>query len=259
MSSKNAAHLRPVLAALEPFSDVSPEVLLARQLLRRTDSKFLLSAFQLPHLLEQLREDYSILRAGGNAIATYQTLYFDTPALRCFHDHRRGRRTRHKVRIRHYPDRRVSYLEIKTKRNEAVTDKQRVQRPFGDTEMAERDREFVAGHSSLPASELQPQVWTNFRRVTLVGNHTNERVTVDCALEFVRGGSRRALSELAIVEVKQSPFSSRTPVMRALRALGVGRPASASKYCTATAFLHPGLRLNRLRPTLRNVERFVNC
>jgi hypothetical protein len=241
---------------LAPFPLATPALLVERKLLRRADSKFVLHAERLPELLAWLRRDYAVLRAGARRFAAYHTLYFDTPDLRCFHDHRRGRRPRHKVRIRHYPDRRLSFFELKTKQSELLTDKHRIAIPYlQDTLPAPAHELLVARFPSL-AGRLEPQLWTNFRRLTLIGLHTNERVTIDTGLQVGEPGALADIAHVAIVEVKQSPFCTRTPVMAALRGARL-HPASASKYCTALAFTRRDLRFNRLLPALRVIERTI--
>ncbi len=246
-------------ALVESFPAADLELVRRRELQRRSDSKFLVPEGRLAELIEQLTGQYSVLYAADQSFATYRTLYFDTSSYRCFHDHRRGRRPRYKVRIRHYDDRELSYLEVKKKRGEALTVKYREPRPFGDHQMGAADRAFVSGNSPLPGAELGPVVWTNFRRLTFVGLHVNERVTIDLGLEFRYAGpgatERHVRMEgVSIVEVKQSPYCLRTPVMQVLRRARL-RPASASKYCSAIAFTRDPGRKNRLLPALRAIER----
>jgi hypothetical protein len=242
-----------LLDGLERFEKASPQLLEQRSLLRRTDSKFLLTETQVAGMLAGIGEDYAVLYSAGEPIANYRTLYFDTDDLRCYHDHRRGRRLRHKIRVRHYVERQVSFLEVKTKRNELLTVKERVKRTYNDDKITGKDRHFVSSHCTVPADELVPQVWTNFRRITLLGIRSSERVTIDTNLTIQRGEMQQALRGLAIVELKQAPFCVRTPAMRALRSAGI-RPTSASKYCIATAMSHQDLRLSRLRPMLKQVK-----
>jgi hypothetical protein len=239
---------------LDPFAMASPELLRRRSLLRRTCSKFLLRADDLPDLLWWLRRDYAVLRAAGRNLASYRTLYFDTPELQCFHDHRRGRRPRHKVRIRHYPDRRLTFFELKTKQSDLITHKRRLDLPYGDSALSERAHDLLRQHAGALDAALDPQVWTNFRRLTLIGLERNERVTIDTDLQIGPAGRVERLGHVAVMEVKQAPFCGRTPVMIVLRAAGL-QPISTSKYCTALALTRPGLRLNRLLPGLRAIER----
>ena len=247
--------LRDVLSHFRP---ACAGILARRALLRRIDTKFLVPATAIETLLDQLTDSYGVLRARQEAVARYESLYFDTQELACFHDHRRGRRPRQKIRVRHYPDRQVSFLEVKTKKNDLLTIKHRLERPFGDSSLDRDAHEFLSAHCRLSPGSLRRQAWTNFHRLTLIGLHTNERVTIDLDLQLVRQDIDRTLNKLVIAEVKQSLFCARTPVMRALRGLGL-RPASASKYCTAIALAsRERIRTNRLLPSLRAVERMAS-
>lgn len=259
MTAAAAAHRAPAdaLASLVGgFGDASPQLLERRALLRRVDSKFAIAADRVHELVPRLAADYAALRVlGGGAIAVYRSLYFDTPDLRCFHDHRRGRRIRHKVRIRHYPDRRLSFLEIKTRRSELVIDKRRLPIAFGQDGLGRSERAFLSTHVGDLADQLRPQLWIDYRRIALIGTRTHERVTID--VELAAGGldgARRGLGPAAVIEVKQAPRSVHTPVMRALFASGL-REGSLSKYITAVALLRPEVRRNRLLPALRAGER----
>lgn len=48
----------------------------------------------LERILLMLAEHYAVIRVPSGCAASYQSTYFDTPDLRCYHDHRRGRRLR---------------------------------------------------------------------------------------------------------------------------------------------------------------------
>lgn len=245
------ARVDALASLVDDFSDASPPLLERRALLRRVDSKFSIAAELVHELVPPLAGDYAALRVpGGGAIALYRNLYFDTPDLRCFHDHRRGRRVRHKIRIRHYPDRRISFLEIKTRRNELVIDKRRLPIAFGQNDLGWNERAFLTTHVGGLADLLRPQLWIDYRRIALIGTRTHERVTID--VELAAGGldgARRGLGPAAIIEVKQAPRSVHTPVMRALLGSGL-REGSLSKYITAVALLRPEVRRNRLLPAL---------
>jgi len=240
----------PLDSLLAGYPVASKQLLDGRALLLRVDSKFVLPARDLGEILDELGEHYAVLRVPAGSVATYRSLYFDTPELRCYHDHRRGRRVRHKVRIRHYPDRALSFLEVKTKRNERVTDKHRLALPYGHDRLGPRELEFLRGQVGEMADGLVPAIWIGFRRISLIGLHTPERVTIDLDLDVA------GLETISIIEVKQSPFCVRTPVMRAMLGAGL-REGSMSKYTTAIALTRPELRRNRLLPDLRNLERIT--
>ncbi|HUQ08535.1 MAG TPA: polyphosphate polymerase domain-containing protein [Kofleriaceae bacterium] len=244
-------------AVAAEFPAASVELREGRELLRRVDTKFLCPREIALDVVATLVGNYAALPTPGGNLATYRSLYFDTSDLRCYHDHRRGRRLRHKVRIRHYPERELTYLEVKTKRNEAVTDKQRQQLAFRAEHLGDGEQAFLAGVTDLPVHDLRPMMRIDFRRLSLVSLHSAERVTIDCDLVAATlDGAQWDAGDRVVVEVKQAPFCVRTPVMRALLAHGQ-REQSMSKYTIATAFVRPELRKNRLLPALKAIERMA--
>jgi hypothetical protein len=246
----------PVADLLDTFTTATPALLGERALLSRVDSKFVVPMVDLVEILAGIGDSYACLRVENGSLATYHSLYFDTPGLQCFHDHRRGRRIRHKVRIRHYPDRQLSYLEVKTKRNEAVTDKQRKQIDYGCAELGPEHLDFLRQHVGAIAEELQPQIPITYRRISLLGLESDERVTIDLGLRVSDGEDvvSRTLGHLAVIEVKQWPYCVRTPIMRAVRGAG-HRLMSMSKYIVSLALMRPELCRNRLQAAIRKLER----
>ena len=239
------------------FAPAGNELRQERELLRRVDTKFIATRAMAVAVLGTLVDDYAALVVPAGNIAAYRSLYFDTPDRRSYHDHRRGRRPRYKVRVRHYPDRRLSFLEVKIKRNEAVTDKHRVSLGYGDEALTPAARAYLASVGVPDPDALAPVLRVDFRRLSLVGLDTPERVTVDVAIEAERlDGARRSFDELTVIEVKQAPFCVRTPVMRAVHAAGL-REQTMSKYTVASALLWPELRRNRLRPDVHAIERMI--
>ena len=226
-------------------------------LLRRVDTKFLYPADELGALIQSLDKCYGLLPAGGQAVASYRTLYFDTPDRIFFHQHRRGQRDRFKIRIRHYLERELSFLEVKRKTNHNVTIKVRRKRDFLDSSINGDERSFLAECTPCDPSLITPQVWTNFSRITLVGLGISERLTIDLGLAFEASHREHHMHGLAVIEIKQPRFWARSPAMLALRARGI-RPSGMSKYCTAQATLCPDLRRNRFRSSLRNIRRMTH-
>ena len=239
-------------AALAGFTAAAESLLQDRALLRRVDRKYLLAARHLPALLGVLTRGHHLLHAAGHPVATYRTEYFDTPDRQSYDDHRRGRRPRCKVRIRHHLERRVSFLEVKQKQPDGRTAKWRLPRLFGNDDLDDAARRFIAEHCPLPAAALTGAASITFRRITLLALDTEERITVDHDVVMQCGPRRHRFEDLAIVEVKQARFSSSTDVLGALRAVRA-REQSISKYCVAVARLAP-VRANSFKPGLRAIQ-----
>lgn len=239
-------------AALANFS-LTPRADAERSALQqRLTMKFLLPAGVLVRFLGELATGYTLLPAGEERAAAYRSLHFDTPELFFFHQHRRGLRRRLKVRIRHYDDRQLSYFEVKQRIHSLKTVKERRERPFGDNTLHPEDLALVNGHGGR-GTALVPQVWTLFKRLSLVTLQGDERVTLDFDLRFSDGHREVPAPNGIVVEVKQPRLSRCTPVMAALQR-GAFREAQFSKYCAAVVAMHPDIRHNRLRPQIRALE-----
>lgn len=247
----------PVVAsvqhALSRFSGVSPDLLASRALLQRVDRKYTLAADVVEPILTTLSTAYGVLRAGDAVAARYRTVYFDTDDRRFFHAHRRGRAERFKVRVRHHVDREMSFVEVKHRSALGHSTKFVLPRPFGVSTLDDDARAFVERHCPVSARELTAQLWISFRRVTLVGYELDERLTIDCSLEYGNGVRTEHWPHAAIAEVKQARRANHTPSIRALRGARVSE-RSISKYCVATTRLSD-VRGNSFKPALRALER----
>ena len=241
---------------LGQFSDVSPELLAQRALQKRVDTKFILDCDALRQVLDQVKEHYGLLTAEGATAAQYKTLYFDTLNYDCLREHHRGRRPRHKIRIRHYLDRKLSYLEIKNKTNANQTVKARQQIPFLQEAIGEGEREFIDEHNPIAAEALRPSLRTDFHRITLVGLETMERATFDLDLSFQKSSEDARLPGAVIAEIKQDRYRARSPIMLALRQARV-LPESISKYCTAATLLLPSVPMQRYLPKVRSLRNML--
>jgi hypothetical protein len=246
------------VVTLDAFESASDDLLQARTLTQqRIDRKYLLSEASLPPLLAALRADYRVVRTAGRAVARYHTLYFDTPDRRMYHDHRRGRRPRYKVRVRHHLDRRCSFLEVKSKGTNDRTTKARMELPFLQVELNAEARLFVDTHCPIQAAALGPCLAVRFLRVTLLSVSCVERVTLDWHLAFRHQNRSIQLPGVVIAEIKQARYSNVHGASRIFRDLGV-REERLSKYGFGTACL-AAVRANAFKPVLRTLTRLAPC
>lgn len=239
---------------LVSFSAAGSALIDSRALDRRAVEKFIHSVESVAALLGALRLDYRIVEAARARVATYRTLYFDTPALTLFHAHRRGVRVRHKVRVRSYPDREVTRFEVKTRHAEQLSTKQTRDHAHADLRLSDDDRRLAAMQTGVTAP-FAPLVFTDFHRITLVGTDTTDRVTIDFDLVVGNVSHRLALGRAAIVEIKRAPgsFPRCSSLSQALRD-GGWRRASVSKYAAAVALLQPSIAQNSMIPGLRTLR-----
>jgi hypothetical protein len=250
----DASDITALTEMVGSFEPISLAELGFATLLDRVDTKFLVPLPALPTLLADLNGQYRALEVAGTRLGRYHTRYFDTPDLALYHAHQAGRLPRYKVRIRSYLESGEQYLEVKLKNNKGRTIKTRraLAPEEGTLELVRLEtRSELEG--TLSAATLQETLTAGFSRLTLVRRDAPERLTVDVGLWFARGGGRREVTGVAIVEIKQirhGPADGRD----ALRSLLL-RDATVSKYCLGVALLEPTAKKNRFKRVLTALER----
>lgn len=93
------------------------------KLMNRVDTKFSAQLRLLPDLLSRAISDYRVQVIDNSPVASYDTLYFDTPDLQMYLRHHDKILQRDKVRTRTYIDSSLSFLEVKHKNNKGRTKK----------------------------------------------------------------------------------------------------------------------------------------
>jgi len=233
-------------------------------LMDRFDEKFMVPNAWLPDVLQDLAT-HQILTIQGEVTTRYNNLYFDTDENACLEAHTRGRSQRMKIRIRHYANTDVAFLEVKVRDVHGKTAKHRQIRDHGsawDAPLTERERDFRA--SLVPFSfDLKPVLQSRFERFTLAELHEGERVTFDQHLEFCQPGSRdwvRPAAHVAIVEWKQGIVNHQGTLIQAFRRQPtrrgpLGRSLRLSKYILGRHSMQPSLPLRTYKAALRDVHR----
>ena len=226
-------------------------------LLKRVDTKYVMSVPQLCRMLEVLADRYRILDIGGTRLNRYQTLYFDTADFRLYRRHHSGGLNRYKLRYRRYVDTDLHYLEVKFKTNKRRTIKSRVRVPAVVTELAGDAAGFVSAHSPYNPAEVEPKLWNCFYRMTLVSKLRVERLTIDLDLSFFGPQQTVAWPRVVIAEVKQPKFSVASAFVQMMRQQGL-QPRGFSKYCMGISQLYrEQVPTNRFRPNLLLVHRLM--
>ncbi|RLV09066.1 hypothetical protein CTZ27_07380 [Streptomyces griseocarneus] len=250
--------MRSVVALTEATHAAAPislaEVNERSALLARFDHSYLVPVDAFLRMAERLTDPrrpggpFRALTIDGRRAFGYHSVYYDTPGLRSFHDHRQGRRRRFKIRERVYEDSGERQFEIKLKGGRGDTVKHR--RPLGgsDTPLDPHHRAFLAdtlrGAYDIEAPDaLTPSLSTDYLRATLVAD--GERITCDAGLlcaDLRTGRTVRCDPGLVLVETKTAGHL--TEADRLLHSYGI-RPAVFTKYCGAFAALRPALPANR--------------
>jgi hypothetical protein len=116
---------------------------------------------------------------------------------------------------------------------------------------------FVAAHAPVAPEALEPKLWNDFHRITLVGVRRTERVTIDLGLSFEANARHTAdLPGVVVAELKQHGVDRSSPFMHQMRAARV-RPAGMSKYCVGVSLLHQAVKHSAFKPTLRTLEKLM--
>lgn len=256
----NQALLKNIDHALNEFYDHSLAEMNNSVLMDRVDSKFVVPADLLPQLLQGSQGDYSVLSVNGTNQSLYQNVYFDTDDFNFFHSHHNGKLNRIKVRHRHYVDTDTAFLEIKFKSNKQRTQKTRKQVSTDASRALLQSEEFLAQHGVHQPASLKPSQIVGYRRICLVNEALEERVTLDAGSSFVNpvNGCKISLDDVVIIELKQRRINRQSPFYRLLRSLGV-RPQSFSKYCAGVSLTaNNRVKTNRFKGDINKVAKISN-
>ncbi|MFC2098207.1 polyphosphate polymerase domain-containing protein [Bacteroidota bacterium] len=246
-----------IIEIIEKFPSISLEEMDNVRLMNRTDTKFIFPAQKLPLILDKAAEFYRILSIDDKRIFRYNSLYFDTPGLKTYFDHHNGIRPRYKVRFREYENSGTVYLEVKRKVATERTRKSRVEVEQIEHELSENSKLYIDKRSPLDPSELGPSLWTIFRRITLVGTGSPERITIDIDLLFRHQDEEKSLPFLNIAEVKRNQSNGSTEFMKILKAASI-YPSSSSKYCLGTILLKSPIKHNRFKQNILKINKIEN-
>lgn len=247
--------------ALENISPISLGEMDSVKLLNRIDSKYLTSEATLSAILQDAAAaGYRALQIEGLKISRYNSIYFDTDALRMFCDHHNRRLVRQKVRTRTYVESGQAFLEIKRKNNHGRTKKKRMEIPLAELMDFSKDLEacdFLAAKSWFTQAELSPVLSTAFKRITLVNPAMTERLTIDTCLLFenFRTGLKSSLQDAVIIELKQDGHAASQ--MKNILLDHRVKPIRVSKYCIALTLTDTAAKTSRFKVKVRRIEKTI--
>ena len=223
------------------------------KLMDRTDTKFVFSSTQLPFLLEQIKNDYSVLDVNGNKVSRYESLYFDTHNFDMFYNHHRGKLNRFKIRFRKYVESDLSFFEVKFKSNKGRTIKDRVKQKQINGLIEDKAELLLNEKTKLLSTNLEAKLWVNYSRITLVNKTSPERVTIDIDLNFKNDKQNTIIQNLVIAEVKQDKAAS-SAFIKLMKKQHI-REGSISKYCYGVISLFEKIKYNNFKPKLTTINK----
>ena len=225
-------------------------------LMKRVDTKFILKESQLLEVLSKLYDDYKILEIDQERLMKYSTLYFDSENKKCFKDHHNGKLNRYKIRMRKYLVSDICFLEIKKKNNLGITNKIRRQIKDFETNLTTESKEFIT-ESNINNLLLEPSLYNNFSRMTLVNKNESERITIDVDLSFSFRNDKKKFDKLVVVEIKQEGKRLNTTINRALKSMSI-LPTNFSKYCIGISNIIDDIKSNRFKEINLKINKLNN-
>ena len=160
--------------------------------------------------------------------------------------------------MRKYVESNINFLEIKLKNNKGRTIKERVTKQEFKPEFDDNELVFLDKSSPFAGLQLEPKIKNHFNRFTLVNNQFTERVTVDMAPQFQNAENEITLSNLVVIEIKQSKSSDPAMITKVLQSLKI-RKQGFSKYCVGRALLEENIKKNNFKPLLLRIRKqYIN-
>jgi len=202
------------LISLDQYETVDYRDIKEYLLFDRVDTKYVMNRSQLSDILTRVLDDYKIVTYNGKRSSNCGNRYYDTPQFKFYLDHHNGKRLRHKVRVREYLDSGLQFLEVKSRKNEQRTLKERVSYANA-TAVSDSRYESLVSRAIEDRKDLQVVLSNSFNRITLVNNSSLERVTIDQGLTY---------------------------------------NLSISKYCLGISQMYPELKSNRFKEVRRKVR-----
>lgn len=248
--------LSQVKEVLSTFDPITLEEMDSVKLMDRKDLKFNFSIKHLPEFLNAIRDQYRSLEVGGTRMSRYETLYYDTPEFDLYKIHHNGKPARFKIRVRKYVESDLKFFEVKHKNNKGRTLKTRVKKKKGGNEISGSSIELLQEKTGMGQDHLEPKLWVNYTRITLVNRYDEERLTIDLDLEVISDNSNFKFDGLVIVEAKMSKLHV-TPFVKLLKEKHI-REGGMSKYCMAVSKLVPDLKHNNFKPKLIKVDKILH-
>lgn len=243
--------------SMQNFNSISLSEMDTVKLMNRIDTKYVLSRELLPAILERINKDYSILEIDGERVFQYNSLYYDTDANYMYLAHHNGKLNRFKIRFRNYVASELCFLEIKYKFKGSRTIKHRTKIKAIETDLSDRSIEFINKYTPFKENKLEPKIYTNFSRMTLVSKELTERVTIDLDLNFKFNGDAKKLDNTVIIELKRDGNSRSSNLVDALNHFRIF-PQGFSKYCIGRALVENNLKRNNFKERIIKINKINN-
>jgi hypothetical protein len=248
--------LSPELNILQEFEPIGLSEMERVKLMNRTDTKFLFSVDQFEEIMKEIKDHYRVLVVNDQRANRYRTLYYDTSDLGLYIEHHNKKLNRYKIRHRTYVESNTGFLEVKFKNNKGRTQKKRIEKPEPPLEWEGENVDFLNKTQPYDPNSLQPTIWVNYIRYTLVHKTEPERLTIDVDLEFVKNDVTKKLEGLVIAELKQEKRHA-SPFFKMMKKLHI-REGGLSKYCLGIALTCDNIKRNSFKEKLLKLKHLIH-
>jgi hypothetical protein len=229
------------------------------RLMDRLDTKYVVSAQRIPDIIRLLNGKYKALEINGMKAHLYVTDYYDTSDFLFYNQHITSRKERYKIRFRTYKTSETTYLEIKKHTRFNRTIKWRIENNLNHSgNFDDTASDFLYSYIPEIGNKLVHSLSNSFKRLTLAGIETNERITIDFDLHYSTGGDNKvSIPWIAIIEHKRDRSGENTEFHRIIKDKSI-RPTGFSKYCLGVSLLNNGVRKNMLKEKVLLVNKIKN-
>ena len=242
--------------SLNDFQTISLDELDKVRLLDRQDTKFVFNQNQLPRVLDKIKPFYRILEINNSSVFGYDNTYFDTDDFLFYKQHHNENRNRFKVRFRKYSSSSKSFFEIKIKNNKNRTVKKRLLLDEMTKCLGEQEKKMVSEIIGLSGNHLNPMLDIQFSRITLTDKSFSERLTIDTNLSALNGSVSKVFDQLVISEIKQKKYNPKSNFVQILRDFKIPE-IRFSKYCMGMLQVNKGIKYNRFKPKLLQLNKIL--
>lgn len=243
--------IKPIL---EKFDSVSLDEIEQVKLMNRIDRKYWFRFDKLETLLKEALPYYNVLEINNQRLMEYRTTYLDTPDNKMYLTHHNKKMNRYKVRRRKYNSNDSAFFEIKFKNNKKRTIKQRIKSDFEIGGLQKPESKFLSENAPFGNTGLQPSLYNQFFRITLIHKEQKDRCTIDLKPKFWNEHGKLKYDELVIFELKRGKSFKSSKMLSILKKFKI-RQRGLSKYCTGKALLDPRLKRNAFKPRLRYLQK----
>ncbi|MGL5889017.1 MAG: VTC domain-containing protein, partial [Bacteroidia bacterium] len=148
------------------------------------------------------------------------------------------------------------FFEVKHKNNKGRTLKNRVKTQALPGDIDPKSENLLNTTAGFQPGDLEPKLWVNYTRVTLVNRFEEERLTIDLDMEVKDENGSKRFDTLVIVEAKQAKAMD-TAFVKLLREQRI-RQGGMSKYCIAVAELNEHVRKNNFKEGLITLNKITS-